>query len=324
MCASASRLPARSSAVTVVPIPASSGSSPTRPSSSRWAGPDRPRQRCVRASSAPCDSSSRAASSPIASEEATSPPACPPMPSAIDQQVRPGVAGVLVVRAHQADVGASRVAQRDRHAATSAARARYGRSGPAHPADRDGHADLGAARGRCRWWSRDPRRASAVRRREPGVPARGVVVVEHQRALRCPADQDRGLPQGDAWCPSGNRPSPPGSAGRPHLEARPVRRSPERRSPTLPAWASGPAAACRVASPAWSPGCRTGRCAARPRSPAPAPTARQVPQPKQGQGQLAHRTGAVTPAGPIDDRGCGRRDHGAVGQLGHRIRSPLT
>ena len=139
------------------------------------------------------------ASSPIASEEATSPAGVPAHAVGDDEQVRPGVPGVLVVLADEPDVGAGRVAQGDGHR-------RYLRSSRTVRADPDGHARLDAGRG-----SVDPvaaeegavRRAqvldepAAVLREDPGVPPRGVVVVEHQRALRGAADEHRRLAEGE-------------------------------------------------------------------------------------------------------------------------------
>ncbi|CPU67210.1 Uncharacterised protein [Mycobacteroides abscessus] len=84
----ASLLPARRIAVTVVPMPTSSGSVTLR-STRSWRAWSIERSSSASASSGPCDSPSSGASAAIAMEDATSPPACPPMPSATTSRCGP-------------------------------------------------------------------------------------------------------------------------------------------------------------------------------------------------------------------------------------------
>ena len=108
------------------------------------------------------------------------------------EQVRPGIPGVLVVRADQPDVGAGGVVD-----AKGIVIAPTCRSSMTVLPMRSVAADLDAAgsvsrsvRGRCRWWSRGPRRTSPPSRwKMRGVPPAGVVVVEDERALGVAADE---------------------------------------------------------------------------------------------------------------------------------------
>ncbi len=117
MCAIASLLPARSSAVTVVPRPASSGFSSARASSSACASPSARLelvQRVVRAVRLVVQRGQVCHGDRGRDVTAR----VPAHPVGDDQQVGPGVGRVLVVRPHESHVGPGGVAQRDRHRLT--------------------------------------------------------------------------------------------------------------------------------------------------------------------------------------------------------------
>ena len=117
MCTSPSRLPANRIAVSVVPMPSSSGSASTCAAMAEL--PWRTALSSLLSRSPPGSSSSRWASAAITSWEATSPAACPAHTVGERQQPRTGVDRVFVVGAYQAAVAAGGVAEDQCHGRSS-------------------------------------------------------------------------------------------------------------------------------------------------------------------------------------------------------------